>query len=133
MTLQRDDVATAPVEVMQKIAEGSASLDALGKAMDDAVAEYNDADETWLALYDDVGAALADEYRDIGRKTDPAEHTITAETRRQHRAAYTRWKRAKREVEKIRDKIRAETAATNGRQSQLGALRDELRAETFGR
>jgi hypothetical protein len=127
--LTAGDVATAPIEVMQKIAEGSASLDALGKAMDAAVEEYNAADEEWLRLYDDVGASLAEDYRASGRKTDPAEHTITAETRRQHRAAYMRWKRAKRDVERIR----AATAATNGRQSQLGALRDELRAETFAR
>lgn len=124
--------ATAPSEVMDEIANGALSLDALGKKMDEAVEKYNAADELWLSLYDAVSETMREEYREAGRKTDPAEHVITSATRKAHRAEYSAWKRAKREVESVRDQIRARSAAMNGRQSQLGALRDEMRADSYG-
>lgn len=130
MTTLRDP-ATAPLEVMNAIADGSSSLDQLGKDMDEAVQEYNAADEAWLELYDAVSETLREDYRNADRKTDPAEHVITSETRRQHRAAYTNWKRAKRRVDSLKEQIKARSAAMNGRQSQLGALRDEMRADAW--
>lgn len=123
------ELATSPIEVMTEIAEGSLSLDELGKAMDEAVDAYNKADEAWLELYDAVAESMKDDYARAGRKTDPAEHVIVTETRRQHRAAFTTWKRSKRQVDSIKEQIKAKSAAMNGRQSQLGALRDEMRAE----
>ena len=122
---------TDPAGVMNEIAEGSATLDQLGKDMDAAVEEYNEASEAWLELYDQVSEDLRDQYKEAGRKTDPAEHVITSTTRAQHRAAYNRMKRAKRDVERVTIRIRAAAASTNGRQSQLGALRDEIRAGEY--
>lgn len=129
--MSTQDLATSPIEVMHEIAAGSLSLDELGKAMDRAVNDYNDADEAWLSLYDAVAETLREDYQTAGRKSDPAEHVIVSETRRQHRVAYTTWKRTRREVESLRDQIKARSAAMNGRQSQLGALRDEMRADSF--
>lgn len=129
--MSTQDLATSPIEVMHEIAEGSLGLDQLGKDMDTAVRKYNEADEAWLELYDAVAESLREDYKRADRKSDPAEHVIVSETRRQHRAAYTTWKRTRREVESLRDQIKARSAAMNGRQSQLGALRDEMRADSF--
>jgi chromosome segregation ATPase len=103
-------------------------LDELSKEFDEATEELDAAEAAWDELYDAVAENLKDEMAAEQRKGDPAEHTITSVTRRQHRAEYQRLRRAKRRMEKADRKLKSKTAALSGRQSELAALRDEMRA-----
>jgi hypothetical protein len=122
-----------PLTVEEELNSQASVLDQLGKDLDEAVEEYNLADEAWLELYDAVAESLREEYVNAGRKTDPAEHVITSETRRQHRAAYTRWKRARRNVDKIERQLQSVGKVLSARQTQSSGLREEMRAGTFSR
>ena len=64
------------------------------------------------------------DYRDAERKSDPAEHVIVSETRRQHRSDYTEWKRAKRDLERIEKQMQALGRIVGARQTQAAGLRD---------
>lgn len=121
-----------PVTVMQAIDAGSAELDRLSKALDQATDLLSEAEEAWDELYDAVAETLKEEMDEAQRKGDPAEHWITATTRKQHRAEYQTWRRAKKLVDKLEKQVKATTAALSGRQSELGALRDELKATGYG-
>jgi hypothetical protein len=121
------------ITVDEELATGASELDLLGKQLGAAVEEYNLADEAWLKLYDAVAENLREEYRDAGRKTDPAEHVIVSETRRQHRAEYTRWKRAKRAVERIQAQMNASRTVVSARQTQAKGLRDEMKMGVLSR
>ena len=122
-----------PATVERELEDQTVSLDTLGKALGEAVAEYNEADEAWLVLYDAVAEDLQESYRETGRKSDPAEHVIVTATRRQHRAAYTRWKRAKRQVELLEKQMMAARQVVSARQTQANGLRDEMKMGTFAR
>lgn len=123
------DPATVDEQLNVKLDE----LDRLTKELDLAITEYDNADKAWLELYDAVAETLREEYRDAGRKSDPAEHVLVTETRREHRAAYTRWKRAKRDLDGIKLKIDATSKVLSGRQSQAKGLREEMRAGVYAR
>lgn len=122
-----------PASVERELNTSADALDTLGKELDTAVEEYNDADEKWLELYDQVGETLREEYREAGRKSDPAEHVIVSATRTEHRAAYTRWKRSRRDLERIEKKMQALGKVLSARQTQANGLREEMRAGTYSR
>lgn len=117
-----------PVEAMDAMGVYAGLLDDLSKEFDEATDELDAAEEEWDKLYDAVAEDLKDEMAAADRKGDPAEHTITSITRRQHRAEYQRLRRAKHRMEKADRQLKTLTAALSGRQSELAALRDEMRA-----
>ena len=119
---------TDPAFLMQQIDNDAAWLDQIQKRIHEATEEFIASEEAWDELYDAVAEQMAEEYREQGRKSDPAEHTILAATRRAHRAEYQRLRRAKRKLEQAQSQLRAKSAAINGRQSELGALREEIKA-----
>lgn len=125
--------AADPATVEEELNSQAALLDQLGKDLDEAVEEYNLADEAWLELYDAVAETLREEYSTAGRKSDPAEHVIVTATRSQHRVAYSRWKRARRNVDKIERQLQSVGKVLSARQTQSSGLREELRAGTFSR
>lgn len=122
-----------PISVDEELASNTTELDALTKTLGAAIEEYNLADEAWLELYDAVSEDLRNQYLEAGRKSDPAEHVIVTETRRQHRAAYTRWKRAKRSVDRHEKQMQALGKIVSARQTQVNGLRDELKAGVYAR
>jgi hypothetical protein len=120
-----------PVTVMLAIDADALRLDELEKALGEAADLLDQAEEAWDEVYDAVAESLKTEMANEGRKGDPAEHWITATTRRQHRATYVNWRRARRAMDRIEKQVKAKTAAMSGRQSELGALRDEIRAGNY--
>jgi hypothetical protein len=122
-----------PATVEQELETTASLLDSLGKDLDEAVDAYNAADEAWLILYDQVAEDLREEYQQAGRKTDPAEHVITSTTRKQHRVAYTEWKRAKRDLERIKQRMQSLGKVVSARQTQSNGLRDEIKAGVYSR
>ena len=125
--------AADPATVEEELETTASALDTLGKELDAAVEEYNRADEAWLVLYDKVSEDLREQYREDGRKSDPAEHVITSETRRQHRAEYTEWKRAKRDLERIKQRMQSLGKVVSARQTQANGLREEMKAGVYSR
>lgn len=125
--------AADPATVEAELEANASALDQLGKDLDAAVDAYNAADEAWLRLYDKVAEDLRDQYRDDGRKSDPAEHVITSVTRRQHRAEYTDWKRAKRDLERIKQRMQSLGKVVSARQTQANGLREEMKAGVYAR
>jgi hypothetical protein len=113
--------------VIAEIGADVESLDKIGKAIYSSTDEYCAAEEAWEEVYDQVAEALKEEMRDEQRKGDPAEHTIIAVARRQHRTTWVRYRRAKRDLERWERILQAKRASLNGRQSELAALRDEAR------
>lgn len=116
-----------PIAVLESVGAGAAALDDLDKALDVATVELDAAEEAWDELYDAVAESLISEYQEAGRKSDPAEHTITTATRRAHRVAYQRLRRAKRSLDRLEKQLQARRASLSGRQSELAAMRDEAR------
>ncbi|HEX6024383.1 MAG TPA: hypothetical protein VFZ00_20510 [Solirubrobacter sp.] len=128
-----------PVEVLEQLHADAADLDTLTRRIYEATNELDHAEEAWNEAYDAVMQALEEEFAEAGRKSVP-EHTALSAARRQHRALYVKYRNANRAVERLRAQLSAKRAAINGRQSELGALRDELRAmseppatQTYGR
>lgn len=124
--------AADPATVEAELIQGVAELDVLGKTLGAAVEEYNKADEAWLELYDAVAEGMEEERKDAGRPA-PAEHLILSTARRQHRAAYTRWKRAKRAVDRIDKQMQAARTVVSARQTQANGLRDEMKMGVYAR
>lgn len=122
-----------PASVEAELDTSASELDTLGKDLDKAVDEYNAADEAWLLLYDAVGEDLREEYVAAGRKSDPAEHVIVSATRSQNRAAYTRWKRASRNVARLEKRLQAAGKVLSARQTQASGLREEMKAQVYSR
>jgi hypothetical protein len=118
---------TDPQQVIVEIGNDAERLDTLEKLIGEATDLFTATEERWEEVLDAVGESLKREYEDAGRKTDPAEHTIKAEARRQDRVAYVNYQRAAHAVKKLEKQIKAKQAALSGRQSQLSALRDEAR------
>lgn len=119
-----------PGTVLDRIAADASDLDRLSKAIFDATNDVDSAEANWEQAYDLVAEAMVEEYRDAGRKTDPAEHTIVSEARRKHREEWQALRRSKRRLERLQSQLQAKRSAISGRQSELGALRDEMRALT---
>lgn len=118
---------TDPATVMAEISEGAAALDQLGKDIDAAVDRFLKAEGAWEEAYDAAADQLSDEYRDEGRKSSPSEHAITTAARSTSRPVWREYRAAKKHLDRIETRISAARAAMNGRQSELGALRDEAR------
>lgn len=123
------DPASVDIELDAKATE----LDQLGKDLDSAVKRLDDAEEAWDKVYDQVGEALKVEYIEAGRKSDPAEHTIKAAARREHRTVYIEYTRAKRNLERVQKRIGSTGQVVSARQSQAKGLRDEMRAGMYSR
>jgi hypothetical protein len=117
-----------PVVVMKAIDRDAQWMDWLGKALDTATDQLDEAEKIWDEHYDKVGDDLKQEMIEEGRKGDPPAHWIESRARKENRVAYQNLRRAKRLVEKLEKQIRAASAAMNGRQSELAGLRDENRA-----
>lgn len=117
--------------LMDLIDADAARLDQLEKLLDQAVDALDAAEERWLTVRDQVADDLKDEMEQQGRKGDPAEHWIDAQARKTNRLAHSNYRRAKRAVEKCQTQVQAKRAAMNGRQSCLGALRDESKSMTY--
>lgn len=118
---------TNPVELIEQIDRDAADLDRLSKAVHDATEHLTTTENAWDEAYDAVMRTLEEEYAEAGRKSVP-EHTALSAARREHRKLYQDFRAARRRVEKLQTQLQAKRAATSGRQSELGALRDELRA-----
>ena len=116
-----------PVELIEQIDRDASDLDRLSKAIHDATSEVERIEEKWDVALDTVMAALEDEFAEAGRKSVP-EHTAISAARREHRTTYQEFRRAKRRLEKLQMQLHAKRAAINGRQSELSALKEELRA-----
>lgn len=125
---QPQEFSSDPVVVMKAIDREAQWLDWLGKKLDDAVNTLDQAEARWDEIYDKVADDLKDQMDGQGRKGDPAAHWIESQARKENRVAYQNLRRAKRLVEKLEKQIRTASAAMNGRQSELAALRDEARA-----
>jgi len=122
---------STPLEVMEALDADAARLDELEKHIGTATTLLDEAEERWLEVTDKVAEALKDEMREEGRKGDPAQHWVETQARRENREAYTNYRRAERAVKRIKEQLRAKQAAMSGRQSELAALRDELRAGVY--
>lgn len=120
-----------PADILSKIDADAARLDELEQAMETATNLLDQAEEAWLETADKVAEDLKDEMREEGRKGDPAAHWVEAQARKSNRVAYTNYRRAERAVKRIKEQLKARQAAMNGRQSELAALRDELRATAY--
>jgi chromosome segregation ATPase len=128
-TYSTADPATVDADLDTRLGD----LDENIKALDEASEELLAAEEAWDKLYDEVEEALKDEYIDLGRKSAPSEKAIESATRKQHRAAYTRYRRAKRELDRLEKKAQSIRAILGGRQTQAAGLREELRQGAFSR
>jgi chromosome segregation ATPase len=116
-----------PATLMQQMDVDIAALDTLASGLRDAADRLDLAERAWEKVLDDVTEALEDEFAEAGRKSVP-EHTALSAARRQNRAVYQEWRSAKRDLERMQSQVGAKRATLNGRQSELGALREEARA-----
>lgn len=116
------------IDVLNGLGDSVDALDQLGKDLAEAETELNFAEAEWDERFDAVGETLREEYAAAERKSDPAEHTILAATRRENRTVYQRYRQAKRALEILQLRLQASRARASAQQSQLGALRDELKA-----
>jgi hypothetical protein len=121
-----------PVDVMLDIDAGARRLDEFQNLLGQAQDALDEAEARWDEVYDAVSETLKTEMVEEGRKGDPAEHWVTTQARKEHRVVYQNWRRAKRALEVLERRVRATSAAMNGRQSELGLLRDEARAPSYG-
>lgn len=117
-----------PEQLIDRIDRDAADLDRLSKAIHEATERLDVAEHNWELLFDEMGEYLKDQMAEEGRRGDPAEHWITSRARKQHRVVWVEYRQAKRRVEKLERQLRAKRSALNGRQSELSALRDEVRA-----
>jgi chromosome segregation ATPase len=116
-----------PVELIEQIDRDAADLDRLSKAIHTANARLNVAEHNWEVVYDQMAETLKEEMDEDGRKGDPAEHWILSTARRRVRPVWQEYREAKRAVDKLERQLKAKTAALSGRQSELNALKAELR------
>jgi hypothetical protein len=116
-----------PVELIEQIDRDAADLDRLSKAIHHANARLDVAEHNWEVVYDQMAETLKEEMDEDGRKGDPAEHWILSTARRRFRPVWQEYREAKRAVDKLERQLKAKTAALSGRQSELNALKAELR------
>lgn len=116
-----------PGSVIGRISEVANELDKISKAVHTATDLLDAAEEAWDSVLDDVTKTLEEEYEEAGRKSVP-EHTALSAARRQNRVAYQNFRRAKRLVDRLDKQRQAKSSALSGWQTELNALRDEMRA-----
>jgi hypothetical protein len=119
------------LNVLAAIDADAARLDELEAAYGTAHALLDQAEEAWLDVKDTIAESLKDEMTEAGRKGDPAEHWIETQARKHNRVAYTNYRRAKRAVDRISEQAHMKRSAMSGRQSELAALRDEVRSQPY--
>lgn len=120
-----------PATVMNAIGNDANSLDQYGRDLDQAIENLNNAEKAWELIYDQFIEELVE---DTAKKRLPGEDVRVALCRRQdgtNRQAWNNLRAAKRKVEKLEKQITATRAALSGRQSELGALRDEQKASNY--
>ena len=117
-----------PAKCWHLVEKCTGKLDTLSKMLADAHDEKTISEEEWDVVKDAVAESLHDEYREAGRKADPADHTIISAARRAHRTVYQRMRRARIEVDKLEEVARNRRAELNGYQSELAAARAETQA-----
>lgn len=117
-----------PIEVMESIHASCTTLDEIGKQLADANQRYMQARRPWFEHYDAVAADLEDEHRERGSKRDPSEHLIESTARRQNRALYHEFHDAEKELKNLQAQAEVVSSALSGKQSEMNALRDEMRA-----
>lgn len=120
-----------PAQVIDAIHRDAAFLDELSKALYEWTNLYDKAADAWEAHLDTITADLEEEFAAAGRKSVP-EHTALSAARRANRELWTNFKTSKRTLERLEKQLQAKRAALSGRQSELGALRDEVRAGEYG-
>lgn len=118
-------------EVLDMIHTDALFLDALSKAIYEATDEYDKADGAWTEHLDQITADLEEEFAQAGRKSVP-EHTALSAARRANRVLWTDYKTAKRRLDRLEKQLAAKRAALSGRQSEMTALRDEMKALQYG-
>jgi len=116
---------TDPVTVQDNLELATAELDACSKALTDAVTSLDEAEDSWLKLFDETAQALKEEMVEEGRKGDPAEHVVTSVARRKDRLVYKRWRDARRQVDLLEKVSANRRSQLSGYQSQLKALDSE--------
>jgi len=119
------DSQVNPQHIADDLDRFAQRLDELEKEIERATMILNDTEDAWLEVFDAVGESLRTEYQERGRKTDPAEHVIESEARRQNRLVWTNHRRAKRAVALLETQIRAVTAALSACQSRAKATAAE--------
>lgn len=116
-----------PATLMQEMDQDLMAIDTLTSGMREATDRLDRAEQAWDEALDAVTATLEEEFADAGRKSVP-EHTALSAARREHRKVYQEYRSAKRDLERMQSQLQGKRATLNGRQSELGALRDEARA-----
>lgn len=106
------------------------TLGALSKALAHAYDELHEAESEWDELADQVALVLAEEAAERGSKQVPPEHAVVTATRREHRSAYQRLRRAKREVAKLTEISQNRRAELSGAQTQKREGADRQPAAT---
>lgn len=119
-----------PAIVLASIHKDAEDLDAIAKAVYVATNELDEAEQLWDEILDNTTADLEEEFAQAGRKSVP-EHTALSAARRQNRAVYQEFRKAKHKLERLQMQLKAKTAALNGRQSELRALADESRLPAY--
>jgi chromosome segregation ATPase len=120
-----DDVD--PIVLIGEINQDARDLDRLSKRIHEESRRLDAAEHNWELVYDEVAEQLKEEMAEEGRKGDPAEHWIVTTTRRRYRPVWQEYREADRSVKKLERQLKAKTAALSGRQSELNALRSEMR------
>jgi molybdopterin converting factor small subunit len=110
----------AQLSISDRLDQLTGKLSELSKAIYAAYDELDQAEGEWLPKFDAVAETLREEGREQGRKSDPAEHTVLSAARARYPAEYSRWKRAKRDVQKF------EEIASN-RRSEVSSLQTQVR------
>jgi chromosome segregation ATPase len=116
-----------PIVLIGEINQDARDLDRLSKRIHEESERLTAAEHNWELVYDQVAESLKEEMAEDGRKGDPAEHWIVTMTRRRYRPVWQEYREAERSVKKLERQLKAKTAALSGRQSELNALRAEMR------
>jgi hypothetical protein len=120
-------VSAEPAEVLRAIDELAVGLDQLSKDIDSGTDEYMEAEEAWLEVYDEAYEEL-DAERSPDSRSKPSQHACEVRARSKNRAAYHRYRRAKKNLDQLTARQSGMGKALSARQSELNALRDELAA-----
>ena len=119
-------------QLRELVEVATAKLSTLSRMLSDAHDDLTRSEERWHELYDAVAEVLAEEYREAGRKSDPAEHTIESATRRRHRVEFGAWRKAKREVQMLEKIATNRCAELSGYQSELSVERSLMERGSDG-
>lgn len=118
----------APAKIIAAIDQDAASLDEASKLLYSAILERSEATRSYEMAMGKALIALRDEYKQSGERM-PAEDLRKAIAHsRIPDKTYATYLTSTAKVDAMTARTRAITAAMNGRQSVLSALKEELRA-----